>query len=121
MLNLPFGIGERAANQTKNVMSARFDQTNNDELFQPPVIFPKIPARHYFVFGKPFDTEHVDYRNPDECSKLYSDVKTELRRGLDDLLVAREKDPYKDSLMRIAVERASGKPAPTFDTSELNK
>merc|ERR1711865_1262881 len=121
VLDLPFGIGERAANQTKNVMSARFDQDNTAELFQPPVIFPKIPARHYFVFGKPFDTENIDHRNAEECTKLYAGVKGELRRGLDDLLVAREKDPYKDTPMRIAVEKVSGKPAPTFDVSELNR
>uniref|UniRef100_A0A7S3Q0K0 AB hydrolase-1 domain-containing protein n=1 Tax=Chaetoceros debilis TaxID=122233 RepID=A0A7S3Q0K0_9STRA len=121
VLDLPFGIGERAANQTKNVMSARFDQDNTAELFQPPVIFPKIPARHYFVFGKPFDTENIDHRNAEECTKLYAGVKGELRRGLDDLLVARENDPYKDTPMRIAVEKVSGKPAPTFDVSELNR
>ncbi len=122
MLKLPFGLGERAANTTQNVMAARYDQDASDELFQPPLVTPKLlPARHYFIFGKPFDTSHVDHKDMDECSELYAGVKGELRRGLDDLLEAREKDPYKDTARRIALEQLLGKPAPTFEVAELNK
>ncbi|EJK46339.1 hypothetical protein THAOC_35000 [Thalassiosira oceanica] len=55
------------------------------------------------------------------CMSLYSEVKSELRRGLDDLIVARETDPFKDFAARLAVERLSGKQAPTFSIDELNK
>ncbi len=81
---------------------------------------PGVPARHYFVFGKPFDTSTVDHGDRAACANLYGDVKSELRRGLDDVLVAREKDPYKDFARRVAVERISGKQAPTFAIEELN-
>jgi pimeloyl-ACP methyl ester carboxylesterase/1-acyl-sn-glycerol-3-phosphate acyltransferase len=122
VLNLPFGLGERAKNSTQNVISARFDQSNSDELFQPPIMVPKLtPARHYFVFGKPFDTSTIHHGDKEACAELYRGVKSELRRGLDDLLEAREKDPFKDFVSRLAVEQLSGKPAPTFPLEELNK
>ena len=85
------------------------------------LVVPSIPARHYFVFGKPFDTSVVDIDDRTACADLYGDVKSELRRGLDDVLVAREKDPFKNFAQRMAVERVSGKPAPTFPIEELNK
>jgi hypothetical protein len=122
ILDLPFGIGERARNSTQNTISARYDASNSDELFQPPLAVPKLtPARHYFVFGKPFDTTSVHHKDYEGCAELYNDVKSELRRGLDDLLVARENDPYKDFGRRIAVEQLTGKPAPTFSIDELNR
>lgn len=122
ILNLPFGLGERALNNTQNVIAARYDQDNADELFQPPLVVPKLtPARHYFVFGKPFDTTELDHSNKEACAKLYKDVKAELRRGLDDLLVAREKDPYNNFFQRIATEQILKKQTPTFPVEELNK
>lgn len=122
ILNLPFGLGERALNNTQNVIAARYDQDNSDELFQPPLVVPKLtPARHYFIFGKPFDTTKLDHTNKDACAKLYNDVKAELRRGLDDLLVAREKDPFNNFFQRIATEQILKKQTPTFPVEELNK
>lgn len=122
ILNLPFGLGERALNNTQNVIAARYDQDNADELFQPPLVVPKLtPARHYFVFGKPFDTTELDHSNKEACAKLYKDVKAELRRGLDNLLVAREKDPYNNFFQRIATEQILKKQTPTFPVEELNK
>jgi len=44
-----------------------------------------------------------------------------MRRGLDDLLVAKEKDCFKEFAQRLGVERISGKPAPKFAIEELNK
>eukprot|EP00581_Thalassiosira_minuscula_P019235 CAMPEP_0183733036 /NCGR_PEP_ID=MMETSP0737-20130205/39977_1 /TAXON_ID=385413 /ORGANISM="Thalassiosira miniscula, Strain CCMP1093" /LENGTH=751 /DNA_ID=CAMNT_0025966201 /DNA_START=40 /DNA_END=2295 /DNA_ORIENTATION=+ len=121
MLNLPFGLGDRLRNSSDSTISARFDQNNSDERFVPPLVTPSIPARHYFVFGKPFDTSNIDHNDRESCASLYGDVKSELRRGLDDLLLAREKDPFKDFARRLAMERISGKPAPTFAIDELNK
>ena len=122
MVNLPFGLGDRVKNNTQNVIAARFDQDNTDELFVPPLVVPKLtPARHYFIFGKPFDTSMVDPSKKEDCKQLYDDVKAELRKGLDDLLVAREKDPYKDFPQRAAIEQVTGKQAPTFPIEELNK
>jgi len=120
LLNLPFGLGDRLRESSENTISARFDASNSDERFVPPLVVPSIPARHYFVFGKPFDTSTIDHSDRASCSDLYGEVKSELRRGLDDVLVAREKDPYKNFAQRVALERISGKPAPTFSIDELN-
>ena len=122
MVKLPFGIGERAMNSTLNLGSARFNQDNTDELFVPPLVVPKLtPARHYFLFGKPFDTSTVDHGDKDACVDLYRGVKAELRRGLDDIIVAREKDPFKDFAQRFAIEQILGKQVATFPIEELNK
>ncbi|KAL7538189.1 hypothetical protein ACHAWF_006012 [Thalassiosira exigua] len=120
LLNLP-GLGGRLRNSSDNTLSARFDKSNSDERFVPPLVVPGVPARHYFVFGKPFDTSSVDRSDKSACADLYSGVKAELRRGLDDVIAAREKDPFKNFAQRIALERISGKPAPTFPIEELNK
>jgi pimeloyl-ACP methyl ester carboxylesterase/1-acyl-sn-glycerol-3-phosphate acyltransferase len=102
--------------------SARYDNTNDDELFVPPFFVPKLPpARHYFCFGKPFVTTNIDPKNITQCEGIYKDIKTELERGLEDLQTARESDPYKDSVARLALEQASGKPAPTFPVDQLNR
>ena len=102
-------------------MSARFDGDETSELFQPPVAVPKpLPARHYFVFGTPMSTEGLDHGDREGCEVFYEDVKREMRRGFDDVLRAREKDPFSDSLRRIAYERVTGKIAPTFPLEELS-
>jgi hypothetical protein len=115
-------LGERAKKSSQNFISARFDQENTDELFQPPIVVPKMtPARHYFIFGKPFDTSVVSPDDKESCSNLYGEVMSELRRCLDDLIEAREMDPYKNFAHRLLVEQISGKPAPTFALEELNR
>jgi len=121
VLDLPFGLGEQAKNQSESIISARFDQSNSDERFVPPVVVPTVPARHYFVFGQPFDTSTIDHNDRESCARAYADIKSELRRGLDDVLAAREHDPFKDFATRWALERVSGKRAPTFAVDELNK
>lgn len=37
LLNLPFGLGDRLRNSSESTISARFDQSNSDERFVPPV------------------------------------------------------------------------------------
>jgi len=121
MVKLPFGLGDRYANFSQNVVSARFDTQNEDELFQPPFALPKLPpARHYFVFGKSFDTDSINYRDKEQCNTLYLNVKTELERGFDDILLARKHDPFIETPKRLAYEQLSGKIAPTFPINELN-
>jgi len=120
VLKLPFGLGERASNNTRQVRAARYDD-DNDELFQPPIALPKpIPARHYFLFGRPMSSEGIDYRNKQACDSFYSEVKRELERGIEDLLRARSDDPFKDSFLRISYERLLGKTAPTFPIDKLD-
>lgn len=122
LVKLPFGIGDGIMKRSANVTAARFDRANDDELFVPPFFVPKIaPARHYFVFGKPFLTSHIDHRSADQCMTLYQEVKQELERGFDDVLHARDFDPFKDSVQRLAYEQVTGKSAPTFSIDEINK
>ena len=122
ILNLPFGLGERAMNNTQNTVSARFDQDADGELFQPPLVVPKpLPARQYFVFGRPIETKGVNHSDKKECENLYGTVKRELRKGLDDVLEARKNDPFADTAKRLAYEQLTGKKAPSFQVEELNK
>lgn len=121
LLDLPFGLGDSLKNSSESTISARFNQQNSDERFVPPLVVPGIPSRHYFVFGKPFDTTTIDHNDKEACADTYDKVKAELRRGLDDVIIAREHDPYKDFGKRSVVERLFGKQAPTFDIEQLNK
>jgi len=105
-----------------NITAARYDQANGEELFQPPLVVPKIvPARHYFVFGTPMSTKDIDHKDKENCKILYDEVQKEMYRGFDDILYARDQDPYADSVRRIASEWVSGKQAPTFPIDLLNR
>ena len=122
LVQLPFGLGERIANNSANTISARFNAENSDELFQPPFALPKpLPARHYFIFGKPFSTDNIDHKDKDDCHNIYQDIQKEMNRGFDDVLRAREHDPYGDTARRIPYEQLTGKRAPTFPLSDLNR
>ena len=122
MTKLPFGIGDRIRESSSNTTSARFDTSNDDELFVPPFFVPKLPpARHYFCFGKPFSLTDINPKDIRQCESIYKDIKTELERGLDDLQSAREFDPYQDSTRRLTVEQITGKQAPTFPVETLNQ
>ena len=121
MLKLPFGLGERLANSSRNVVAARYDGDTESELFVPPFALPKpLPARHYFMFGKPISTVNVDSRDKDACSKIYTEIKMEMQKGFSDLLGAREKDPFADTARRLPYELVTGKPAPTFSVDDLD-
>jgi hypothetical protein len=122
MLELPFGLGDAVSNSFLTVrQAARYDEQDKDFIRPPPFILPKIlPARHYFLFGKAFETTKVDSCDREACRKLYQDVKKELECGLKDLLRARQRDPYQGSFTRFVYEQVTGKQAPTFSVKELN-
>jgi len=120
MLKLPFGLGERIANSSSAVGAARFDQGNEEELFAVPFALPKpLPARHYFLFCKPFSTSDIDYRDKQSCDQLYVDIQKRMETGFDNLLHARESDPFADSLKRLTYEKISGKKAASFGIDSL--
>jgi len=122
MVNLPFGLGERAANLTANTLPARFNQEANDEYFVPPLPVPKLlAARHYFVFGKPVHTSELNPKDREGCRRVYNEVKSELERGLNDVLKVRGQDPFEDTAERVVYEALWGKKAPTFPVEELNR
>jgi hypothetical protein len=117
---VPF-IGERARKANANVTAARYDTKNEDETVGFPLFVPKLPARNYFLFGKPIDTTNVDPKDKQACCKIYKEARQEVRRGLDDLLKVRKHDPFEKTPGRIAYESLLRKKAPTFSIKELNK
>lgn len=121
LMELPFGFGENLSNFSKSTSAARFDANDEDEVFIPPLAVPKpFPARHYFLFGRSFDTTLLDPNNKDECQSMYREVKNEVKEGIDALLNAREDDPYAlDGVKRSLYQRAFGKDPPTFPLSSL--
>jgi 1-acyl-sn-glycerol-3-phosphate acyltransferase len=123
LLNLPFGIGENLSNFSKSTVSARFDAKDEDEMFIPPLAVPKpFPARHFFLFGRSFDTTLLDPNDKEECQRMYFRVKDEVQQGIDALLIARKNDPYAlDGVKRDLYQRLFGKAPPTFPLSSLSK
>lgn len=117
---LPF-IGESAKLFAANVPSARFDTANQDEFFLPPISAPSLPARNYFVFGKPMSTKDLDPKDKEACKRAYLAIQEETKRGISDILEARENDPYKNTPRRLAFERFTGNKAPTFSMEEINR
>ncbi len=122
LLKLPFGIGDNLANFTSSAPSARFDAANEDELFLPPLALPKpFSARHYFLFGKPYDTTLVDAKDQDACLLAYKAIKEEVEQDIQALLEARKHDTYAfDGVKRSSYQRFFGKAPPTFPLESLS-
>lgn len=120
IVSLPL-VGERAMMFAKNITAARFDNKNEDENFLPPIVAPGLPSRNYFLFGRPISTKDIDAKDKAACRTTYLRVQDEINRGFEDLLHARQKDPYMDAPSRLAFERLTGKKAPTFALRDLAK
>jgi pimeloyl-ACP methyl ester carboxylesterase/1-acyl-sn-glycerol-3-phosphate acyltransferase len=119
IFKLPF-IGERAKALSRNVTAARYDTKKEDEVLLPPIGVPSLPARNYLLFGRPIQTNDLDYKNKQDCDRVYRETQSAVRIGLDDLIRARKEDPFVDTPKRLAYERVFDKKAPTFPVSELN-
>jgi hypothetical protein len=120
ILNVPI-IGDWAREQNRNMSRARYDSKPDDEIVGFPLALPSIPQRNYFLFGQPIDTTNIDPNDDEACSKIYKMAQYEVRSGIDELLQARQRDPFKDSIQRIAYERIFRTKAPTFPIEILNK
>jgi hypothetical protein len=119
VFKIPF-VGDRVRELSEKTKAARYDRKNQDEVLTPPIALPTLPARNYFLFGKPISTKDVDPNDKEACARVYQETQGGLRRGLDDILRARELDPFKDTPRRLVYERLFGKQAPTFPIDELN-
>jgi len=117
---VPF-LRDLAKRASANVTAARFDEKDEDEIIGAPIALPSVPARNYFLFGKPVDTSNVDPKNRAQCTRVYQEVKASVKNGIDDLLQARKHDPFRDSLTRIPYEQVLRKSSPTFSTEILNR
>ena len=88
----------------------------------PPLVLPKLlPARHYFLFGRPYNTEHLDHNNRQECARVYGLIRLRVERGIEQLRRASKKDPFLDSFKRIIFELTCRKKAPTFSVYEFDE
>jgi hypothetical protein len=119
ILKLPV-LGDWVRNATTAPTNARYGKRQSGELMTPSAILPSVPARNYFVFGKPFDTTNIDPKDMQACDRLYRATRDEVRKGLDDILRARANDPFLSTPKRMAYERIFNKQAPTFSIDELN-
>jgi len=86
-----------------------------------PLTIPKpFPARHYFLFGKPYDTSSLDPKNQDACRDVYKAIENEVTQDIAALLEARKDDPYAlDGIKRTSYQRLFGKDPPTFPMESL--
>ena len=119
LARVPF-LGQRIK-EGGSMPAARYDAGTGETDPLPPIPLPSMPQRNYFVFGKPFSTNHVDPKDKEACARLYQEVVDETRRGIDDILYARTDDPFSDTPRRIAYEKITGKQAPTFHIEKLNR
>lgn len=121
ILKLPFGIGNTLENASSSTISARYDVRNEDELFIPPLAVPKpILARHYFLFGKTYDTTSLDPKDLDACKEMYKSIEGEIKHDIQALLDARKDDPYAlDGIRRTVYQRIFGRDPPTFPLKSL--
>lgn len=117
--DIPF-LGSRLRSFNANISAARFVEKNEDEVIGFPIAVPQLPARNYFLFGKPLSLKDVDPNDREACSIIYDQVKFEVQKGIIDLLRAREDDLYKDAAKRLAYEQVTQKQAPTFAVDKLN-
>ena len=126
IVNLPFGLGQAAAERSREVPAARAVDTRvtedggAEETFVQPLVVPKTPQRYYFKFGKPVDTDGL-YQggfldNDEEVRAMYDEVRRDVEDGIDWLLRRRSEDPFRDTALRTLYETAQGgKQAPTFN------
>ncbi|GJT05543.1 acyltransferase-like protein, chloroplastic isoform X1 [Tanacetum coccineum] len=106
------------SNQVINLRSNVEGELANQAL-HIPLIFPKIPGRFYYLFGKPIKTlgRQQELRNKDKADELYLELKAEVESCLSYLKEKRKTDPYRSILSRLAYQLSHGteKEIPTFE------
>eukprot|EP00977_Amphora_coffeiformis_P017277 scaffold5535_cov180-Amphora_coffeaeformis.AAC.16 len=95
-------------------IDARYDSGPNNRISFPLVVPKLVPSRHYFLFGKPFELEHLDYRDREACQMIYLDIKRTIQDGCRALLQASQQDPFYDPLRRVPYEQLWRRQAPSF-------
>jgi len=114
-------LGPRALQSAATARVARVgvaEDADNDQSFIPPIIAPQVPARMYFLFGKPTVLTPDLCSDKVKCQQVYLEMKREVEQGIAYLLRKREQDPYKDFLPRYIYENpplgGAKRQAPTF-------
>ncbi|CAM9213595.1 unnamed protein product, partial [Choristocarpus tenellus] len=106
MFNLPYGVGDKMKEVSDLLPRARVNDAK--EHFIPPVTRPKVPARHYFVFGRPIETSGVEAQDRKGCEDLYQQARSSVEAGIQYLLAARDHDPYASAPRRYLYESVMG-------------
>ncbi|KAJ9536972.1 hypothetical protein OSB04_029705 [Centaurea solstitialis] len=75
-----------------------------------PFLFPKIPGRLYYFFGKPIQTKGKENMLDDEdyLQELYIQIKCDVEKCVAYLLEKREEDPYRGVVERVMWQTNSG-------------
>ncbi|KAJ4968507.1 hypothetical protein NE237_015208 [Protea cynaroides] len=120
LMAIPF-VRDSLKELNKDSVRLRADargEVANEDLYYPGV-FPKLPGRFYYLFGKPIETKGRmdELKEKDNANILYLQVKSEVESIISHLRKKREEDPYRGILERT-VYRAFSAPVneiPTFD------
>nr|ADN33905.1 esterase/lipase/thioesterase family protein [Cucumis melo subsp. melo] len=109
----------REANQNSaKVRDADKGEVGSQNLF-PPLLFPKIPGRFYYLFGKPIVTKGREeiLKDKNNANQLYDQVKSEVEHILAYLIKKRKEDPYRNFIDRTVYKAiySSQHEVPTFD------
>ena len=102
ILNNPM-LRQRALNAIKSIPQAR---ATGGEQFIAPISIPKItgPARQYFLFGEPFDTAHLHFKDKALCKEAYQNIQKRVEDSIDILLKIRDNDKFNSFGSRLAYE-----------------
>jgi len=117
VLNLPF-VGERLKRRAQ-----AFPRASDFPPFVPPIPLPSLRTgggeRPYLLFGRPMDLTGVDAADKESCQALYEQLRGEVESGVQTLLEAREKDPFRRGPRRWAYELRHRRKAPSVSSINL--
>eukprot|EP00798_Chlamydomonas_sp_ICE-L_P020293 gene20293-27050_t len=118
MMELPI-VGDYLKSQVpKDIPMARkgvnAGKIEEENWVMPFVTFNQ-PARFYYKFQKPVETDQSMLKDKDAAQAAYMGIKAQVEGGLAYLLEKREEDPYKDLAARLLYEATRGEQAPTFE------
>ena len=107
--SLPFGLGERASEQSGRMPQARAGGT---ESMIAPLVTPGLPQRNYFLFQPAIDTAALDFTDREACRLVYEETRRSVEKSIETLLEYRSKDPWSNTLTRLVYESVTSAPAP---------
>ncbi|VAI43232.1 unnamed protein product [Triticum turgidum subsp. durum] len=92
---------------------------DGNQVLHLPVVFPKLPGRLYFLFGKPIEMKGMDNVLTDrkKANQVYFQIESEVQNAMSYLKRKRNDDPYR-SIVRRALYQATWGPSalvPTFE------
>lgn len=119
LVSLPI-VGQWIADSARGSSPpARRGVSANPALESPlllPLAVPSgLPERMYYKFGAPIELTAELAQDRDAADAVYRTVKHEVEAGIQWLMDARQKDPYRKGAPRLAYEAVAGGAAPTFE------